>query len=232
MSEFLTVVLLTYKRTDYAVRTIQAVSARLQYPNWGWYISDDGSDALHHETVWEACIATDRPIVGHHNGALSYGGGANAALDVAFRQGQLVLMLEDDWELTRPFDIWKYAAVLMERPDIGMVRTGYLNTGLGATLISHSGSQYWILDDSESKHHSSHAFAGHPAIIHQRFFDSYGWYPERWQPGETELRMCWHVTSIEGPVIVWPAELGAAGPWAHIGGIQSYEWNGGVQLSE
>lgn len=230
MTEHLTVVLITYKRTDYAVRTIQALGTFLHYPTWGWYISDDGSPSEHLEAVTAATVLTDRPPVGSHSEAISYGAGANRGLTEAFKHGQLVLMLEDDWELTRPLDIWKWAALLMERPDIGMVRTGYLNTGIRGDVISHNGSQYWTLDDTESRHHSSHAFAGHPALIHQRFFDSYGLYPERWQPGETELRMCWQISSQSGPAIVWPAELGAAGPWAHIGGQQSYDWNGGLIL--
>lgn len=230
MSEPITVVLLTCKRTEYALRTIEAVGRHLRYPNWSWYIADDGSNDEHHVTVGNACIATDRPIIGHHNEAISYGMGANWALEEAFKVGQLVLMLEDDWELTSPLDIWKWAALLMERPDIGMVRTGYLNTGLQAELVSHNGSQYWMLDDTNSRHHSSLAFAGHPALIHQRLFEAYGYYPEHWQPGETELRMAWQVSASLGPAVVWPAELGSAGPWAHIGGVQSYEWNGGVKL--
>lgn len=231
MSEHLTVALITYKRTDYAVRTIQALNRCLQYPRWSWYISDDGSGSEHHNAVHDACLATDHPIIGHHNEAISYGSGANTALQYAFDAGQLVLMLEDDWELTRPMDMWKWAALLMERPDIGMVRMGYLNNGLSGTLIDHKGSLYWNLDDTESKHHSIMAFAGHPALIHQRYFDSYGTYPEKWQPGETELRMAWQFAATPvGPAIVWPAELGAAGPFAHIGGVQSYEWNGGIQL--
>lgn len=231
MSEPLTVILLTYKRTDYALRVTHAAGKHLFYPEWGWYISDDGSSSEHHDWVLKSCEATDRPLLGHHNEAVSYGAGANAALSTAFNVGQLVLMLEDDWELTQSLDIWKWAALLMERPDIGMVRMGYLNNGLSGTLIEHKGNLYWNLDDTESKHHSIMAFAGHPAIIHRRYFDSYGLYPEKWQPGETELRMAWQFAAQPvGPSIVWPAELGSAGPWAHVGGVQSYEWNGGVQL--
>ena len=230
MSEPLTVVLITYKRTDYAVRTVRALNANLHYPNWGWYVSDDGSPREHMQQVEENIDAGDRHLVGSHTESISYGAGCNRALNEAFSQGQLVLMLEDDWELSQPLDVWKWAALLMERPDIGMVRMGYLNVGLGANLIGHNGSLYWMLDDTESRHHSTFAFAGHPALIHQRFFDSYGGYPEKWQPGDTELRMCWQVASQQGPAIVWPVELGAAGPFAHIGGQQSYDWNGGVQL--
>lgn len=230
MTEPLTVILLTYQRTDYAQRTVAAVGKHLQYPEWGWYVSDDGSSEDHVQKVSQATLETSRPILEGHSEHISYGAGANRALSAAFGVGNLVLMLEDDWELTQSLDVWKWAALLMERPDIGMVRMGYLNNGIRGDLIGHNGSLYWMLDDSDSKHHSCFSFAGHPALIHRRFFDSYGWYPERWQPGDTELRMCWEIASQQGPAIVWPVELGSAGPWAHIGGEQSYKWNGGVQV--
>lgn len=230
MSEPLTVVLLTYERTECALRTIKAATTYLQYPGWRWYVADDGSRPEHFDAVLQAVAESGHDMLGAHTGRLSYGAGANQGVRKGFEAGQLVLMLEDDWELTQPFDVWKYAALLMERPDVGMVRTGYLNAGLQGSLISHGGSLYWRLNDKESKHFSSFAFAGHPALIHHRFFDAHDYYPERWQPGDTELRMCWQVTEHEGPAIVWPVELGAAGPWAHIGSVQSYTWNGGAQL--
>lgn len=230
MSEPLTVVLLTYERTEYAVRTIKAASQLLYYPDWVWFVADDGSSEEHCDALAHALEESGRPVWGISSIKGSYGESANRGLDVAFQHGNLVLMLEDDWELTEPLDIWKYAALLMERPDIGMVRMGYLNAGVAGSVIAHQGSLYWALDDQESRKHSSFAWAGHPALIHRRMFEMCGYYPERWQPGETELHMCWQVSEFREPMIVWPAELGMAGPWAHIGGEQSYTWNGGVQL--
>lgn len=233
MSEHLTVVLITYERTDYAVQTVKAIEENFRYPNWSWYISDDGSRPEHVEEVMNAIDPKHFDSeygVGGHSIRASYGAGCNRGLEWAFQRGSLVLMLEDDWRLSREFDIWKYAALLMERPDIGMVRTGYINQGIYATLLGHNGALYWGLDDTQSRNYSSFAFAGHPAIIHSRFFDKCGRYPERWQPGDTELRMCWQVASAYGPKIVWPAELGERGPWDHIGGTQSYIWNGGQEL--
>lgn len=231
LSEHLTIILITYghtpERTQYAVRTIQAVSRHLRYPNWSWYVSDDGSQSEHLNTIMEAVGSSERPVIGWHNQHLSYGSGANLGLEVAFQHGHLVLMLEDDWELNRDFDIWKYCALLMERPDIGMVRMGYLNAGLSATLIGHQGSLYWALDDTQSRNYSSFAFAGHPSIIHQRLFTWCGDYPEKLQPGDTELQMCWKVASQAGPKVVWPTVLGERGPWDAIGTVQSYDWDGG-----
>ncbi len=211
----------------YAVRTIQAVSRHLHYPNWSWYISDDGSQSEHLAAITEAIQHTERPVIGVHTERISYGAGCNRALGMAFQQGDLVLMLEDDWELLHDFDLWKYAALLMERPDIGMIRMGYINAGLSGTTFGHNGSLYWALDDSQSRNYSVFAFAGHPALIHHRFFDHVGTYPEKLQPGDTELAMCWEVASRYGPKIVWPCELAERGPWGAIGAVQSYEWDGG-----
>jgi hypothetical protein len=233
MAEPLTVVLLTYERTDYALRTVEGVAKHLNYPGFEWYISDDGSREEHVRAVIDQLgrLGQNFNIQTHwHNQRLSYGSGANRALEMAFRSGNLVLMLEDDWYLERPLDLWSYCCLLMERPDIGMVRMGYLNSGVGAVSMSHGGRVYWALDDTHSRNYSSFAFAGHPAIMHRRFFEHHGMYPERWQPGETELKMCWQCVSGMGPKIVWPAELGEHGPWGHIGEQQSYTWNGGVPL--
>lgn len=234
MSEHLTVILLTYQRTEYAVRTIQAVNAHLRYPNWSWYIADDGSEVEHMHACWTAARVSGQEVLGH-SARLSYGRNANRALAAAWEKGELVLMLEDDWELTRPFDIWQYAAAIMENAEIGMVRTGYLNADVDATLRGYGGQLYLSLHDLQSRQHSSFAFAGHPAVVHRRFYTGYGLYPEGWQPGETELKMCWQVSerlslTRAGGSILWPMGLGERGPWAHIGTAQSYVWNGGVSL--
>lgn len=231
MSEHLTIILITYghapERTQYALRTIQAVSQHLRYPNWSWYVADDGSKPEHFDTIMDSVSSSDHPVMGWHNDRISYGSGVNRGLQAAFQHGQLALMLEDDWELNRDFDIWRYCALLMERPDVGMVRMGYLNAGLSSTLFGHQGSLYWALDDSQSRNYSSFAFAGHPSVIHSRFIEHVGGYPEQLQPGDTELGMCWNVASKYGPKVVWPTVLGERGPWDAIGTVQSYEWDGG-----
>lgn len=231
MTEPVTIVLLTYNRTDYAVRTVEAVQKHLRYPDLRWYVSDDGSpDEKHVKTVLKAVEKTKWPLLGYHSEHMSYGSGANKGVVAAHAQGALTLMLEDDWELREDLDLWPYAALLMERLDIGMVRMGYLNIGLMAHLEAHGDLPFWRLDDTESRNKSSYAFAGHPSLIHSRLFHFRGYYPEKWQPGETELKMAWQVSGSFAPNVVWPARLGMHGPWHHIGENQSYQWNGGVQL--
>lgn len=148
----MTVILITYgstpERTEYAVRTVRAVAQHLRYPNWSWYFSDDGSGEEHLSVVTDALLSSGHRILNGHSDHISYGAGVNLGLQAAFGEGDLVLMLEDDWELSRSLDVWKYAALLMERPDIGMVRMGYLNAGLAGTLLGHNGTAYWVLDDT------------------------------------------------------------------------------------
>ncbi len=237
MSEHITVVLITYgnqlipERTEYAVRTVNAVTQHLRYPNWSFYVSDDGSSPEHLNAVREAVQNSGHSVIGWHSEHISYGAGCNRALRAAHELGTLTLMLEDDWELMRDLDLWQYAALLMERPDIGMVRMGYLSQGISAVCFGHSGFLYWTLDDQQSRNYSSFAFAGHPALIHRRLFEVVGDYPEKKQPGETELGMAWKVASKVGPKVVWPAALGERGPWGAIGAVQSYEWDGGTGRS-
>lgn len=227
MSEPITIVLLTYERTEYALRTIESVRSHLQYPDLKWFIADDGSSEDHLSQVVGSIPSDD--LVGVYSQRHSYGRSANEGIRAARERGRLVFFLEDDWELVQPLDIWPYAATLMEDDSIGMVRMGYLNAGIKGETVGHRGMLYWELNDE-----SPYIFAGHPSLRHIRFHDHAGNYTESLQPGETELAMAWkYKTSPDPkPSIVWPCLLGQSGPFAHIGTVQSYVWNGGKILNE
>lgn len=231
MAEPITIILLTYQRTDYAVKTIESACRYLTYPDLRWYIADDGSDPEHVRRLERALDESGAHLIGTYSKRHSYGASANTGITAASYQGNLMLFLEDDWELTRPVDLWAYASLLMEDESVGMVRMGYLNNGISGTLMGHRGRLYWQLDDTKGRMHSAYAFAGHPSLRHSRFHNMWGLYPEGLQPGETEIGMAnlWHSTTT-GPHIVWPVEMSQWGPWGHIGAIQSYEWTGGREV--
>lgn len=225
--EAITIILATYERTEYAVQTILCAKRNLRYPNLYWYVSDDGSRPEHFDAVMTAL--KDEKVLGSHNERISYGAGLNRGVEYARQVGDLVLPLEDDWCLSQELDLYRYAALLMENEQVGMVRMGYLNANLEGFVYGHSGALYLDLNDTETRQGSNRAFAGHPSLIHRRYFEMFGKYPERWQPGETEIGMG-EQFKFGGPAIVWPLALGEHGPWQHIGGQQSYTWNGGVRL--
>lgn len=225
MSEPITIILLTYERTEYALKTIDSVLANLRYPNLAWFVADDGSSSEHISAITTRLQGHN--IVGMWSQRDSYGRSANEGIAATRTQGQLAFFLEDDWELKEPFDLWPYAALLMEDETVGMIRMGYLNEGVTGTTFGHRGQLYWKLSDI-----SPYIFAGHPSLRHLRFHDHAGGYIEHLQPGETELAMAWKHKSSQDPKpsIVWPTLLGQYGPFNHIGTQQSYVWNGGHPL--
>jgi hypothetical protein len=221
MTEPINVILLTYgtneNRTKYAVRTAKAAVSNLIYPELNFYVADDGSSVAHIEAVLD-CFKSTRFIGWHTIPFGSYGQNANKAIEAVKSLGKLTFWLEDDWELCEPLDLYPYAALLMEREDVGMVRLGYLNLNMRGQVFGHSGKLYWRLDRTAD----SYVFTGHPSLRHERFANTYGRYPEGLMPGETELGYATQYRNGNGPDIVWPVENGSYGKFAHIGNVQSY----------
>jgi hypothetical protein len=218
--EPITVILQTFKRTDVALRTIAAARRNLIYGGpLLWYVADDGSPAEHVGAVLEA-VGGD--LIGHHSARRGYGANANAAWDAADALGALTLFLEDDWELRQPLDLYRYAALLMETHEVGMVRLGVLNLDMRGRSWAHGGSVYWKLD-REPHLEGTPVFTGHPSLRHRRYRQTYGDYPEGLPPGETELAYAYQfrVGSPDAPAIVWPADYPAQGYFGHIGSVKT-----------
>jgi hypothetical protein len=216
VTEPITIILQTFKRTDVALRTIAAAHQYLRYPDLRWYVADDGSPQAHVDAVLEAVGSLNG-----HTERRGYGANANAAWQSADGISALALWLEDDWELTAPLDLYPYAALLMERDDIGMVRLGYLNPGIRGECVSHGGALYWKLDHEPAEHWQL-AFTGHPSLRHRRYRQAYGDYPTGLGPGDTELAYAYQYRVGNGPAIVWPAAYPPNGLFGHIG-IQKTE---------
>jgi hypothetical protein len=206
------VLLVTYKRTELAVRTVLGVRKYLQYPPERviWHIADDGSSKEHIQAIQDAIG------VGHgFTNAKRRGVGVsqNMGMDACLQRADYILWLEDDWELVAPFDLTPCVRVLAEREDIGMVRLGYISPGITGTLISGAGRLWWKLDKGPT-----YTFTGHAALRHRRFCEAYGHYTEWLAPGATELHYCGHFNGTPGPAVVVPAFTGEWGPFGHIGG--------------
>lgn len=212
------IILQTYKRTDVALRTIRAARERLSYQgDLVWYIADDGSPAEHLSAVRELL-----PEAPYHSERRGYGGNSNAAWRMADAVSPLTLWLEDDWELTQPLDLTPFADLLMERPEIGMLRLGVLNLDIKGRTWGHAGRLYWTLDHIPH-HDGTPVFTGHPSLRHVRYRDAYGWYPEGLVPGDTELAYAYQyrIGAIDGPAILWPVDYPAYGLFGHIGAVKT-----------
>ncbi len=217
------IVFLTYRRTDYAMRTIRGICDHLRYGGeLLWYVADDGS-APEHLTAVHAALDGQR-IIGEHSEHIGYGAGANRAWHAAHDHADLTLWLEDDWELRTDFDVTPYAKLLSDNGEIGMVRMGYLNVGMEGYLFGHDGRLYWHLQRAPDTrgNPTPMTFTGHPSLRHRRFREAYGAYPEGLNPGQTEMAYAWQFRQGSGPDIVWPAALGEWGLFHHIGVEKSY----------
>ena len=214
--EPITVILQTWQRTDYALRTIAAARELLHYDGeLVWYLADDGSDTRHWHAVIDAC---DHPA--GHSMRRGYGGNANAAWNAADVTSALSFFLEDDFVLTRPLDLTPHAYALMDSDELGMVRLGYIDGAKLEPAQTFAGRRYHTLP-REWPDASFYAFTGHPSLRHARYRAAYGDYPIRLGPGDTELMYAYQYRTGRGPLIVWPEGYPCEGTWAHIGAIKT-----------
>ena len=220
------IVFMTYKRTEYALRTIRAACKYLRYQQeLVWYVADDGSpNESHLRSILDELSTTRCNLAGFHSRKLSYGGSANKAWTYLSAHGStpLTFWLEDDWELNQELDLTPYAQVLIDHDEIGMIRMGYLSQYLSGVTLGYNGHLFWRLD-REPTDGASPVFTGHPSLRHDRYRRAYGQYPEGLNPGDTELGYA-HAFRVAqfGPHILWPAMAGQWGWFDHIGEEKSY----------
>lgn len=215
------ILLTTYNRKDCALRTIKAIESNLIYNNYGWYLIDDGSQPSYIDELI-ATMDNSRPIYRYDSARKGVGHGMNTALRTIWDWGvDLFLMLEDDWELIKPIPLLPYVETLANNDNIGMIRFGYLSTNLLGYTVGkdYTGIDelYWRIEPNQE----TYRFAGHPSLRHRRFHDKHmggsGMYDERLNPGMTELSMAGKVNAYTKHDILYPADCGRWGFFAHIG---------------
>jgi hypothetical protein len=208
------IILTTYKRLDIATKTIQGLKENFRYDNIGWIITDDGSgpDHLNHLV---SVVGPSYTVFTYDGNRKGVGHNMNWALHKVFDDlgGSLILMMEDDWYLEKPFDVEPYTKVLLNNPNAGMIRFGYAAAGLEAELVSMNDRLLWDLH----RNSYTYRFTGHPSLRHKRFHETYGYYAEGLAPGLTELDMCAKVNAKDGPRIYIPYEFNQWGAFGHIG---------------
>ncbi len=214
--EAITVILQTYRRTDYALATIAAARELLHYQgDLHWYVADDGSPIEHVFAVWDAL--SDLGVSGHTQ-RRGYGGNANAAWDAA--QSALTLWLEDDFALQQPLDLTPHAYALMDSEQLGMIRLGYIYGERLEPAREFAGRRYHTIP-RDWPDTSFYAFTGHPSLRHRRYREAYGDYQEGLGPGDTELSYAYQYRMGDGPLIVWPEGFPYEGTWSHIGTVKT-----------
>lgn len=210
------VLLTTYNRTSTALKTIQAIKENLKYDNYGFMISDDGSEDPDHISQLLEEIHGFVPCYLYNGERKGVGHGMNYCMQYLWALGvNHIMMVEDDWLLTKPLYLQAYVNLLSNYPDIGMIRFGYLSAGLSGNLISAENKLWWKF----SKNDYQYIYTGHASIRHKRLHDFCGLFSEGLSPGQNELDFCAKYNStVNAPAIVWDAEYGMFGPFDHIGG--------------
>lgn len=233
----LAIVLLTYQRTECALRTIRGICDNLDYSKRAWYVADDGSDSAHMEAILSELHSHNEELIGYHTHRFSpkTGIGWNKGLGACFQYSDYVLVMEDDWELSGGFDMNQdnhpglfnidpyicngkfnpspYIEMLSERDDVCMVRLGGAAVDSTVRIVGHAGHHYlhYLKQDA-------YAYSGNPHIRHARMMRSYGWYAEdERNPGELELDYDWRFRNTNGPDIWRVFDIPGWGIFHHIG---------------
>ena len=192
------------KRTPLLNLTVDRLLNNLKYPNLNWIIADDGSpQQIDHLDDVRQQLKDNFTLTN----ALRAGVGKskNLALVEAFKLSPLVLMLEDDWILTRQLDLIDYVKILDQYDEIGMIRLGYLGGTMQAYLTSYNDITFWDLERGSGVY----IYSGQVSLRHERFYNACGFHPEGVDAGTEELDMCKKYNGIEtAPKIVWPASFG------------------------
>jgi hypothetical protein len=219
--------LLTKNRTELAVRTIHQCLRNLKYEGkLLWYISDNGSESGHVQKLLDT-IPHGLMLAGIVRTG-DIGECWNAGLRGIFTQSDYYIRLEDDMCLKAELDITRYVKVMMTNPKkIGMVRLGQMVIDLEFisekfridTHIGYEEELFLMVQKT-----MPYCFSGHPALIHKRFHDAYGYFPEAQKAqisaGELEIAMDFSVRNNSGPAVFVPWDLGRFGTWGardHVG---------------
>lgn len=143
----LTVLFITYNRSDMLARAVAAVRACASLRGVKMVCSDDASRQEHRERIQG--LGFDQVLSPGKNKGLAHNN--NQGLKAV--QSAFVLMVQDDCELVRPEAIERAMAVLAADPTIGMVRLNGEAFHFPLVRREVNGMPYWFCD------HKSQAYA-------------------------------------------------------------------------
>jgi len=188
------------------------------------HISDDGSPKSHIDKLKKICDIAGFPCSVTNSERHGYGASYNLSTQYCHDDGDYFLMLEDDWELTRPL----YIDPLIRSLDAGLgcIRLGYLGwtNPLFGELKKYSDMTFFEFDPDSDE---THVWAGHPRLETKAFQRSIGPWPEGVDPGTTELLVAQRSEARQ--LVGWPldASINASQNYAtcfvHIGAVQARE---------
>jgi len=226
----ISILLLTYRRTEMAIQTVESTCKNLGYPRelLSFYVADDGSPREHFDSVMNSIKHSGVQIIGYHSKRMRHPGqedtynaglGWNKGLGVCHQNTDFVIVEEDDWVLRNPFDIRPYVKLLSEVEQVGIVTFRTLSVGADLHSVGYDGIHYLKYLKS-----TQYAYSGNPYLRHARFTRHFGWFAEDRSPGNIELDMDSRFRiDPTGPQIWRPAGIDPWGVFAHVGTDKTWE---------
>lgn len=213
---------LDHPRAMYAKRCLEALLKNLSFKegNLIYHIADDGSPHGHVTELMQLCTEYNVPHTYSKSERLGYGGNMNLATQTIHSISDMVLPVEEDWELVHKLDIGGLVRAIQESEEIECVRLGYLGwTNDLRGKVVQSANQSFLLFDPDSP--EVHVFAGHPRLETVSFEKRIGEWPVGIKAGFVEMEICNRPEARKG--VAWPldADINASQDYcsmfAHIG---------------
>lgn len=223
-----------HPRVVYAQECLKRLCQNLKFIGGDliWHIADDGSPPEHVTMLVEIVrrMTGQNPTISVTS-HMGYGANYNQATQVLHPLVEMVMPVEEDWELVRDFDITDLVQALILSPHdfgdpdyIGCIRLGYLGWTERVTgWLTQLASQTFFRFDETSL--ENHVFAGHPRLETVEFEQRVGPWPEGLQAGYTEMEVGHRPEARIG--VAWPldADINASQDYcrlfAHIGEQQA-----------
>lgn len=188
MDPVLPILFFTHNRTETAIRTLHGLFDRLDYPSVHYLICDDRSTPDHLDTIR---IELERfgksyKILSTNTSHYGLGASMNNGLHEGFQLADVVLRMEDDWFLTKPFQPYPYIDFLQTHPESGAIRLGMM-----FRKETELKSENDFLFRVYSELHRTMTFNNQIAFVHKRVHDELGFYEENVHPDIVEKKMAY-----------------------------------------
>lgn len=203
MTNHVCIMLLTYNRLAYAQTTLRTALERVRTREpLSVHIASDGDTDEYVNTLLDMVYQQGVECSTSNSRRSGYGANYNLGTQVVHSYATHVLVLEDDWELTRELDLDIYIDMLEELA-AGCVRLGYLGytQPLRGEFASSQGRHWLRLDPASPE---PHVFAGHPRLETVSWQRTLGPWPEGLEPGQTEFAVAHIAESRYG--VIWPVQ--------------------------
>ena len=130
------------------------------------------------------------------------GRSVNIGFTAAFEQSPLVLSINDDWLLTRSFDLTPWAQLLLEDEHFGAVKlmAPHPDTSGRITPLWRTPTEQYGWGVILDRHNLAAGLL--PSLYHRRFFDAYGWFEENVSAWDCEQLFNDQFCRSQGPEIV------------------------------